>query len=152
VHLEERVRQDLALDERRAADASALLVPEDDYGSLSDTLDRFDPRHDAERPVELPAVRDRVEMRAGPDASGAGATDEISRRVDLDLETRLLQPLSRELVSVVFTLRPPDAIRSDAAGDGVELVESLQHAHAAIIPSGRDTADHVRVSDTVTEV
>jgi len=53
-------------------------------------------------------------------------------------------------VSVVFTLRPPDTVRSDAAADGIELVESLQHAHAAIIPSGRDTAGHVRVSDTVT--
>jgi hypothetical protein len=45
-----------------------------------------------------------------------------------------------------------DAVRADAAADGVELVEPLVDPHRTIIPPGRDSRSHGPVSDDVTEV
>ena len=55
VHLEEALGKRPALDEGRAADAAAFLVPEDCDGSLTDALDRLDRRDDSQRTVELAA-------------------------------------------------------------------------------------------------
>ena len=150
VHLEEALRQRAARDEGGAADAAALLVAKDDHCSLADTLDRLDRRDDAERTVELPSERHGVEMRAGPDSRFPSATDEIPRLVDLDLEPCLTHPCGRQLVGAILTLAAGNAIGADPAADGVELVEALVHAHAAIIPLGRDAVGHVPVPGTGT--
>ncbi len=71
VHLEVAAGKRPALDEGPTTRAPTLLVPEHDHAERSPAgpcaRDRLEPADDAERPVELPAGRDTVEVRAGPD-------------------------------------------------------------------------------------
>ena len=89
-------------------------------------------------------------MRAGPDSRFLSATDEIPRLVDLDVEPCLAHPCGRQLVGAILPLAAGNAIGADPAADGVELVEALVYAHAAIIPLGRDAVGHVPVPGTGT--
>ena len=67
VKLEESGRERAACcNECSASDAPHLLSPERDHGARADTFDRVDRCHHAERAVEPPAARNRVEMRADP--------------------------------------------------------------------------------------
>ena len=116
------VGQRPALDEGRAADAAALLVPEDHNGSLVHALDRLDRGDDPERTVELASVRHRVEVRAGPDARLPGAADQVPGFVHLDLEPGVSHPARGQLVRAILPFGAGDTVRADAAADGVELV------------------------------
>jgi hypothetical protein len=129
VHLEEEAGQLSATNERRAADASPLLVAEDDHGAAADAFNRLDPGDDAERAVKLPAARNRVEVRAGPDGSVSEPTDEVFGIVDLDPEPSALHPRARQLVRALLTVGPADAIRTRAAADRIQLIEPLENAH-----------------------
>ena len=122
VHLEEACGQSPALDEGRAADAAALLVPEDHDGTLVHALDRLDRGDHPERTVELAPVRHRVEVRAGPDARLPGATDEVPGFIHLDVEPGVSHPPCGQLVRAILPLGAGDTVRADEAADGVELV------------------------------
>ena len=150
VHLQEAFGELLALREGRAPDATTLLVAEDHDDAAARALNRLDRRDDAERTVELASVRDGVEMGAGPDARVGAAPDQVAGAVHFDREACLLQPLRGEFVCAVLPRGTGDAVRADAAADGVELVEPLVDPHRAIIPPGRDARSHGPVSDMVT--
>src|SRR5207244_1840274 len=106
----------------------------------ADAPDRFDPRDDAEGAVELAAVRHGVEMRAGPDMCIARAADQVSRRIDVDLEPGRLHPAGRELVRAILLCTAADAIRADTGrprigvrgrqAEGVERLRRRRDEHA----------------------
>ncbi len=144
------MRQYAALDEGGAPDATALFVPENSHRSFPYAFDRLDRRDDAERAVELSSVGDRVEVRACPDARLRGPADEVPGLVHLDLEPGLTHPPGRQLVSRVLAAAAANAVGTDPAADGVELVKPLVDPHAAIIPLGRDSTGHVPVPGTGT--
>jgi hypothetical protein len=56
--------------------------------------------------------------------------EQVTGRVDLDLEPRLLQPPARELVRLVFLRRPRNAVRAGPVADRVELVQPVENARA----------------------
>ena len=62
VQFEERFRQLAARDQGARPRAAALLVPEDGDRPAAGPLDRLDRGDDAERAVELAALRNRVEV------------------------------------------------------------------------------------------
>jgi len=128
VHLEKASGELAALDERRTPHAAALLVSKGDHCPGTDTFDRLDSRHDAECAVELAAVRNRVEVRSCPDTGLAEAADQVLRVVDFDAETRFFHPLRCEIVRSLLALAPADAVRTDAAADGVQLFEPFENA------------------------
>jgi len=152
VHLQEALGELLAVDERRAPDATTLLVAENHDDAAARAFHRLDRRDDPERTVELASVRDGVEMRAGPNARVGAAPDQVAGAVDLDRKACLLQPLRSQFVCAVLPRGTGDAVRADAAADGVELVEPFVDPHRAIIPPGRDARGHGLVSDMVTGV
>jgi hypothetical protein len=73
------------------ADAPALLVAEDDDGSAPRPLNRLDSGDDAQHPVELATVRDRVKVRACPDVVRlARPAEQVAGVIDLDRQPRVL--------------------------------------------------------------
>jgi hypothetical protein len=142
VHLEEAFGQRSELDERGAADAALLFVPEDDGRTLADALDRLDRRDDTERAVELAAVGHGIEMRARPHVRLLGAADQVAGGVDLDRQAGVAHPPGGDGVGLILVLRAADAVGPGAAADGVELLESLEHAHERIISRRRDSLRH----------
>src|SRR5512133_2575985 len=122
VHLEEALGELAALDERGAADAAGLLLPEADASALADAFDRLDRRHDAEGAVELAAVGHGVEVRAGPDAGVLRPADQVAGGIDLDLQAGVAHPAGGEVVRVILVRRAADAVRPGAAAEGIELV------------------------------
>ncbi len=75
--------------ERPAADAADLLAPKGDNGAAPGLLDGLDRRDYTERAVELPSLRNGVEMRADPHVvAAARAADEVAVRIDLDARAR----------------------------------------------------------------
>src|SRR5205807_1554567 len=134
VNLEETLGQVGTPDEGRAADAAALLVPEHDRGALADALDRLDRGNDAQGAVELAAVGNGIEVRARPDRGVPGAADQVACVVDLDLEARLQHPPRRELVRSILTVAAADAVRTEAAADGVQLLQPVERPHSRHFP------------------
>jgi hypothetical protein len=106
VHLEEGIGEAAPLHACMAADAADLLAAEDHDSAAAGALDRLDRGDDSERPVELSALRDRVQVRARPDFRCAGcdlgSPEQVPGGIDLDLEPRLLQPAAREVVGLVL--------------------------------------------------
>src|SRR2546430_16132779 len=80
---------------------------------------------DSEGAVEAPAVRDRIEMRTGPNASVTPTPEEVARLVASDLEACLPHPSGGKLVSGVLLRR---VTRTRPTTDRVQLVEPLQKA------------------------
>src|SRR5919201_863340 len=130
MHLEERTWKRARGGKRPAPHAPALLVAEDHDRAVPRPLDRVDRCDDAERPVELAAVRDGVEMRARPDVRGDAAADQIPRGIDLDLEAGLLHPLGGEIVGALLALGAAHTVRAGPAADRVQLVEALEDPRA----------------------
>jgi hypothetical protein len=125
------------LGQRAATDATVLFVAEADHtqGSLgtAHSLDSLEPSDDAERAVELPAARNAVEVRAGPDLGQprprAGQTpNDVPVRIGLDFEAGLLHPDSRELESLLLRLAPARPVCTRPAPERVESVEALERA------------------------
>ncbi len=103
VELEEGRRHLLVPAERPAADAADLLAPEGDGRAAPGLLDRLDRRDDTERAVELPSLRNGVEMRADPHVVAvARAPEQIAVRIDLHGQPRLAEPARRQLVGGVL--------------------------------------------------
>ena len=133
MEFEERARERVARrDERPAPDAPDLLATEHDDGARPDPFDGLYRSHDAECSVEAASLRNGVEVRAGPHLRSASAPpDEVSVTVDLDGESRLLEPAGREPVRLVLGSREMRPVRTRAAADRIQLVEPLQDAHRA---------------------
>ena len=72
-------------------------------------------------------------MRAGPDARLGRSTDQVSGSVDLDLEPGLPHPTCGQLVRAILACGAGDAVGTDTAADGIELVQALVHAHGGVI-------------------
>src|SRR5213075_3147080 len=110
------------------------LIAEDHRRALADALDRLDRGDDTQGAVELAAARDGIEMRARPDRGVAGATDQIAGVVDPDLEPGLLHPTRRKLVRTILPTAAAHAVCTDAAADGVQLLQPVEHAHRQHFP------------------
>jgi hypothetical protein len=133
VHFEERVGQVAPSDQSATSRTAALLVAEDDDRPAPGALDRFDRGDDAERAVELPALRHRVEMGPRPDPPLSGdcprtGPEEVARFVHLDLEAGLLEPDPGEVVRRVLLRRVADPVRARTLADRVQPVQPLESA------------------------
>ena len=132
VELEERGRHLLVAAERAAADAADLLAPKGDGGAAPGLLDRLDRRDYTERAVELPSLRNGVEMRADPHVvAAARAADEVAVRIDLDREAGLAEPDSGQLVGGVLLRARMRPVRARPAADRVQLLQPLEEARHA---------------------
>src|SRR5437764_857884 len=101
VQLDEGIRE---LRQPPRAHRPGLLRAEDRDAErrVAQPLRRLDRRDDAEHAVEAPAVRNRVQVRPGPDARVSAPADQVSRAVDRDLEPGLAQPPCGEPVCLVL--------------------------------------------------
>jgi hypothetical protein len=138
VQLDERIRQRTAFDEGPAADAAALLLTEDHDRPEAGPLHGLDRGDHAERAVELPTLRNGVQVRSGPDpGGGARPPEHVPRRIDLDLEPGVLHPAPRERVRLVLLGGIAKPVRSGAAPDRIELLEPVEDAHGGGIRTTR---------------
>ena len=124
VQLDERSRE---LVEATAAERPGLLRAKDDDAErrLREALGRLDRRDDAERAVEAPGRRHRIQMRSAPDAGGAAPSVQVARRVDMRLEPGRAHPTGRQLVRRVLFVRVAGAM----LGDRGDLVEPFGDPH-----------------------
>ena len=135
VQLQERRRHLLVAAERAAADAADLLAAKGHDRAATRLLDGLDRGDDPERAVELPSLRDAVEVGAHPDvATMAGATEQVAVGVDLDRQAGLAQPTRRELMRGVLLSARMRPVRPHPAADRVQLLQPLEDARHARVP------------------
>ena len=98
-----------------------FLVPERHHGHgaswCSEPADGLEAGDDAERAVEAPAGRNRVQVRTGPKLPGSRvrpgqATEEVSPCIPFDGEPCLLHPPGSEIMSGVLRSAQSGAVRS----------------------------------------
>ena len=95
--------------------------------------DRLEPADHSERSVEAPAVRHRIEVRAGPDLRQLGprapqTADEIARRIHVDDQPRLPHPLRDEVVRLLLDAAQARPVRTSTAAEGIKQLEPFQGA------------------------
>jgi hypothetical protein len=119
----------------------AFLVPEGHdrhcAGWCFEPADGLEAGDHAERAVEAPAGRNRVQVRTGPKFPGSRirpgqATEEVSPRIPLDSQPRLFHPPGSEIVGGVLGRAQAGAIRSLPASDLVQAVEPLEDPIGAL--------------------
>ena len=138
VELEERRRHLLVPAEGPAADAADLLAPKGDGRAARGLLDSLDRRDDAERAVELPSLRNGVEMRADPYVvTVARAAEQVAVGIDLHGETRLAEPARGQLVGRVLLGARMRPVRAGPAADRVQLLESSNTRSITVVADDR---------------
>ena len=115
--------------ERLAPQRPGLLGAERDdrQRRVGQPLGRLDPGEDAEHAVEAAAVRNRVEMRARPDARVAAPAEQVAGLVDLDLEPGLAHPAGGERVRRVLGRRVAGPV-----ADRIDLLDPLVDSRQGI--------------------
>ena len=127
VQLDESVRE---LRERLAPHRAGLLGTEGDHSDrrVTQTLRDLDSRQHSQHAVVPAPVRNRVEMRTGPDERVAAAPDQVPGFVDLDVQTGLAHPFRGQAVRFVLLRGVTGAV-----ADRRDPLDPLEELHRASV-------------------